>query len=109
PGLSFVARDADRVVGAVLCGQDGRRGYLHHLTVAPSHRGGGLGRTLCGRCLDALRVVGIEKCHVFVFADNHDAIAFWRAAGWQRRTDLVMFSMSTDEQTSPPGSERSTG
>jgi hypothetical protein len=41
PGLSLVATDADGViVGAVLGGHDGRRGYLHHLAVAPAHRGG---------------------------------------------------------------------
>ena len=46
PGLSFVARDRGKLVGAVLCGHDGRRGYLHHLAVSPSHRGAGLGRAL---------------------------------------------------------------
>ena len=44
PGLSLVARDAGRVVAAVLCGHDGRRGYLNHLAVRPEFRRHGLGR-----------------------------------------------------------------
>jgi len=38
PGLSFAAFEKGKVLGAVLCGHDGRRGYLHHLTVAEAHR-----------------------------------------------------------------------
>ena len=51
PGMSFVARESGRVIGAVLCGHDGRRGYLHHLAVARSQRRQGLGRDLVRRCL----------------------------------------------------------
>jgi N-acetylglutamate synthase len=58
PGLSFVARDGGRLVGAVLAGTDGRRGYLQHLAVAPSHRGRGLGRGLAERAMLALRAAG---------------------------------------------------
>ena len=44
PGMSFVARDGDSVVGAVLCGHDGRRGYLNHLAVPPAYRRQGIAR-----------------------------------------------------------------
>jgi ribosomal protein S18 acetylase RimI-like enzyme len=92
PGLSFVALDGDRLVGAVLCGHDGRRGYVTHLAVAPEARRGGLGRELVERCLAALRREGIQKCHLFVFADNESAQAFWTAAGWSERPELRVFS-----------------
>ena len=46
PGMSFVARDDGQIVGAALCGHDGRRGYLHHLAVAQSHRRRGIGTAL---------------------------------------------------------------
>jgi ribosomal protein S18 acetylase RimI-like enzyme len=95
PGLSFVAHDNGQLVGAVLCGHDGRRGYLHHLAVAESHRGRGIGRTLVYRCLDALRSIGIAKCHLFVFATNYAAIGFWESSGWERRNDLVVMSRYT--------------
>lgn len=50
PGLSFAAWDGPRLVGAVLCGHDGRRGYLHHLAVAPAYRRQHLGFELAERC-----------------------------------------------------------
>ena len=95
PGLSFVASQAGRVLGAVLCGTDGRRGYLHHLAVAKTHRGRGLGRTLVQRCLTALRRKGIVKCHIFVFAKNRAGIEFWEHIGWAERVDLKVVSRTT--------------
>jgi ribosomal protein S18 acetylase RimI-like enzyme len=95
PGLSFVARDGEHLVGAVLCGHDGRRGYIHHLAVSESHRRQGLGRALVARCLSALRRDGIGKCHIFVFADNQDTLTFWKSIGWTQRVELVMMSQYT--------------
>jgi ribosomal protein S18 acetylase RimI-like enzyme len=91
-GMSFVAEGGGRIVAAALCGTDGRRGYLHHLAVAASHRGQGLGRSLAQRCIQALAAAGIRKCHIFVFARNIAARNFWRAIGWHRREDLVVMS-----------------
>ncbi len=92
PGLSFIARAGGGLIGAVLCGHDGRRGYLHHLAVTPEWRGKGVGKALVGRCLDALREAGIDKCHLFVYEGNHAGRAFWAHEGWQERVDLVLMS-----------------
>src|SRR6516164_621735 len=62
PGMSFVARNGEQLVGAVLCGHDGRRGYLHHLAVARSHRGRKIGKQLVEACLSRLAADGILKC-----------------------------------------------
>src|SRR4051812_18186156 len=70
PGLSFVAVDDAYLVGAVLCGTDGRRGYLQHLAVAPTHQRRGVGRRLAERSVAALAARGIDKCHLMVLADN---------------------------------------
>lgn len=95
PGLSLVALDsAGALVGAVLCGHDGRRGYLHHLAVARSHRGRGLGRQLVDTCLAGLRAFGISKCNLFLYADHPAGRAFWEHAGWHARTDLVVVQKS---------------
>src|SRR5438034_8157863 len=67
PGLSLVACDDRRIVGAVLCGHDGRRGYLHHLVVAPDCRQRGLGRQLVAKCLASLQAIGIPKCNIFLY------------------------------------------
>lgn len=95
PGLSFVALDGDRLVGGVLCGHDGRRGYIHHLAVSLSHRRKGVARVLGGRCLGALSAEGIQKCHVFVFDENKGGRLFWEASGWPARVELVVFSSPT--------------
>jgi len=92
PGLSFVAYDEEVLVGAVLCGHDGRRGFLHHLAVAPAYRRQGIGRALVQHCLAALAAAGIAKCHLFVFHRNEEALAFWRHLGWVERVELVVFS-----------------
>ncbi len=95
PGLSLVARDGERLAGTCLCGQDGRRGYLHHLAVAGAYRGRGLGRRLVESCLQRLAECGIDKCHAFLRADNGSGEAFWRAVGWTERTDIKMISKQT--------------
>ena len=92
PSLSFVARDAGHLVGAVLSGTDGRRGYLQHLAVAPSHRGRGVGRALAERAVEALRSLGVTKCHLMVSQENAAARAFWEHLGWQERADVVLMS-----------------
>jgi ribosomal protein S18 acetylase RimI-like enzyme len=92
PGLSFVALAGENLIGAVLCGHDGRRGYVHHLTVDESFRRRGAGRALIDRCLDGLRAAGIGKCHIFIRRDNGIGFAFWQRAGWVDRTELRMMS-----------------
>jgi ribosomal protein S18 acetylase RimI-like enzyme len=95
PGLSFVATDAGRVVATILCGHDGRRGLIHHLLVAPTHRRRGLGRTLLKRALAALGQAQIQKCHLIVFRDNAEGMAFWHGIGAEERVSLALFSMPT--------------
>src|SRR5512135_3277007 len=62
PGLSCVAEEDGILAGAVLCSTDGRRGYLHHLAVAPQFRRRGIGRALVDHSLECLRREGIQKC-----------------------------------------------
>jgi len=98
PGSSFVAREGGRVLGAVLCGHDGRRGYLYHLAVAPEARGKGVGKALIGRGIAELTRQGIQKCHVFVIGENQAGRGFWASREWSERKDLLIFSkeISTD-------------
>jgi len=92
PGCSFAARVRGALVGTALCGHDGRRGYLHHLAVAPEHRQRGIGTALVERCLDALERRGIAKCLAFVIADNASGLSFWTRIGWDVRNDLAVVS-----------------
>lgn len=88
PGMSFIAKVGDRIVGAVLCGHDGRRGHIYHLGVHPDYRHQGIGRTLSERCLCALKEAKIERCHLFVYNDNVEGIQFWMRTGWRLRSEL---------------------
>lgn len=97
PGLSLVATDAGRVVATILCGHDGRRGLIHHLLVAPTHRRQGLGRALLKRALAALGQAQIQKCHLLVFRDNAEGMAFWHGIGAEERVSLALFSMPTGD------------
>jgi N-acetylglutamate synthase len=83
PGLSFVAIEAPQLVGAILCGHDGRRGAIHHLAVAPAHRRRGLGSRLVEHCLDKLREAGIPRCNLYLYDDNEIGRRFWERHGWQ--------------------------
>jgi ribosomal protein S18 acetylase RimI-like enzyme len=92
PGMSFVAKYQKKIIGAVLCGHDGRRGYLHHLAVHPAYRNQGIGRSLVERCIRALKRSGIQKCHLFIFNRNIEGIQFWEKIGWTPRNDLRIVS-----------------
>jgi ribosomal protein S18 acetylase RimI-like enzyme len=95
PGTSFVACCGDGIVGAVLSGHDGRRGYLHHLAVAASHQRHGVGSGLVARCLRALASRRIPKCNVFLFHSNAGGRAFWIHHGWKPRRDLQVLQKET--------------
>ena len=94
PGMSCIALWRGQIVGAALCGHDGRRGYLNHLAVNPQHRRQGIARRLVAHCLDALQQIGIAKCHLFIFSTNAEGRNFWRHVGWQLRSDLAVASYS---------------
>ena len=91
-GLSRVAVSGGNLIGTILCGTDGRRGYIHHLAVAAESRRNGVGRALLADALSALQRIGIRKCHAFVFQSNPFGEIFWERSGWQRRDDLQVYS-----------------
>lgn len=95
PGLSFVAVQDHDIVGAVLTGTDGRRGYLQHLAVAPGSRMQGIGQKLVGEAVKALDAIGIAKTHLFVLSDNMGAQGFYQSLGWYPRDEVRMFSFNS--------------
>ena len=96
PGLSFVAEwpgeQGDALIGCIMSGHDGRRGYVQHLLVLSEYRRQGIGEALINACLDALEREGIVKSNIEVLSDNHAALRYWAQRGWQRRDDIVRFS-----------------
>lgn len=94
PGLSQCAWFGDTLVGTVLAGHDGRRGFLHHLCVHQDHWRQGIGSALVSCALDNLAKEGLEKAHVFLFADNVEARKFWERQNWSWRLDIGVMSRS---------------
>ena len=102
PGLSAVAALDDGVlVGAVLCGDDGRRGYLHHLAVARERRQQGIARALLAYCFAGLAARDIEKCNIFLLADNTEGERFWQRAGWVVRSNLKVMQKNVAGEATP--------
>ena len=97
PDLSYIALDSEQIVGAAMCGHDGRRGYLHHVAVAANLRRQGIGAALADHCLSALAAIGIDKCHLFAKADNVEGHAFWQRVAWIERDDIRMMSRFVGE------------
>jgi putative acetyltransferase len=89
-GMSFVARVGKKLVGAILCGHDGRRACLYHLAIAPSHRRYGWGTKLARRCLAELKKAGLPRCNVFFYVKSKQGERFWLKLGWEERSELCM-------------------
>jgi len=88
PGSCFVAEEDGAVVGTVLCGNEGRRGFLSHMAVQPEFRRRGVAKALLEACLAALRAEGIRQCALTAFSGNEEGLAFWRAMGFSIRDDI---------------------
>lgn len=95
-GFSFVAEQAGgELVGALLCGHDGRRGCLYHLAVGAGCRRAGIGRALVAASFASLKAAGIERCHLFVNPDNPDGASFWQGMGFIRQNEVDFYSKYT--------------
>ena len=94
PSTNFVVKIDEEIVGAILCGNDGRRGYIYHLAVKESVRKQGIGRSLVDEVVTALKQVGINKAALVVFCDNEIGNGFWERIGFQKRNDLIYRDMS---------------
>ena len=89
PETCFVAQEDGRIVGVILSGHDGRRGFIHHTAVHPDHRGKGIVTALVEEAMAALERCGIHKAALVVFARNQAGNDFWERRGFTSREDLV--------------------
>jgi N-acetylglutamate synthase len=93
PGLSRVAEEEGVLLGAAMCGHDGRRGWIYHLAVSPAHRGRGVARQLLDECVRGLQQAGIRRAILLVARENVHGHEFWLRNGWE---DLAVFAMVRD-------------
>lgn len=89
PDTCFVAEKEEDIVGAILCGHDGRRGYISHTAVSPDYQRQGIGHKLVEATLQALQKQGINKVNLVAFARNKNGNAFWEKMGFTERPDLT--------------------
>ena len=88
PDTCFVAED-DEIVGVIMAGNDGRRGYIYHTSVNPQYRNQRIGSQLVDKALTTLFDLGIHKVALVVFEHNQTGNAFWEKQGFTVRDDLV--------------------
>lgn len=89
PATSFVAECDDKIIGVIMAGHDGRRGYIHHTAVLPDYRNLGIAKRLVECAMNALDAEGINKVALVAFRKNETGNGFWENIGFTERDDLV--------------------
>ena len=97
PTTSMVAVAEGKIVGAILCGHDGRRGCLYHVCVRKGYRRHGVGKAMVVACMEALRKEEINKVTLIAFTKNDIGNAFWNKIGWTEREDLNYYDFTLNE------------
>ena len=97
PGLSVVAEEEGEIVGAILCGSDGRRGCLYHVCVHRDYRRQGIGKSMVVWCMEKLKELQINKVSLIAFTQNDIGNAFWKEIGWTKREDLNYYDFTLNE------------
>lgn len=97
PKSSVVAIEDNHIVGAILCGHDGRRGCLYHVCVDEKYRRRGIGKKMVVFCMNALKDEKINKVSIIAFTKNDTGNAFWKDIGWTKREDLNYYDFTLNE------------
>lgn len=98
PTTSVVAVEDGKVVGAILCGHDGRRGCLYHVCVDEAYRMRGIGKAMVVFAMEALKKEEINKVSLIAFTKNDIGNAFWKEIGWTKREDLNYYDFTLNEE-----------
>ena len=100
PGISVVAEEDGKIVGAILCGHDGRRGCMYHVCVAPDYRLKGIGKSMVvyEEQKEALKKEKINKVSLIAFTQNDIGNAFWKEIGWTKREDLNYYDFTLNTE-----------
>ena len=97
PTTSITAWEGELLIGAILCGHDGRRGCLYHVCVRKGYRRQGVGKAMVVACMEALKAEEINKVRLIEFNKNDIGNAFWNRIGWTKRQDLNYYDFSLNE------------
>ncbi len=107
PDTSIVAEENGEIIGAILCGHDGRRATFYHVCVREDRRKQGIGKSMVVMAMNALKKERINKVALIAFTKNDVGNAFWKSIGWKQRTDLNYydFVLNSDNIESFVGKE----
>lgn len=97
PDTCFVAFEDNKVVGVIMAGSDGRRGYIYHTAVNPQYRKRGIATALVETVMQAMKNIGINKVALVVFEHNEGGNKFWERLGFIERNDLVYRNKAINE------------
>ncbi len=98
PNTSVVAVLNGEIVGSVLCGHDGRTGYMYHVCVKKEMRRNGIGKEMVVRAMKQLSEEGINKVSLLAFRDNKGGNAFWHQVGWKEREDINFYDFVLNDE-----------
>lgn len=98
PSTSVVAEEEGNIIGAILCGHDGRRGCMYHVCVAGEFRNRGIGHELALEAMERLKEEGINKVSLIAFKSNAVGNEFWKKVGWTFREDLNYYDFPLNQQ-----------
>ena len=98
--------DGDTLIGAILCGHDGRRGCLYHVCVDEAYRRHGIGKDMVVYAMKALQDEKINKVSLIAFTQNDIGNAFWNTIGWTERLDLNYYDFTLNEANITAFNER---
>ena len=96
PGTNFKILKNGHIIGTILCGNDGRRGYFHHLYIDSLFRKCGYAKLLVEKCIKILKKKHITKIHIFVLPNNVLGQEFWSKMGFYKRTENDFYIFSKD-------------
>lgn len=88
--LFLIAEEDHEIVGVVMGAWDGRRGWINHLAVKPDHQRRGIGISLIQELEKRLTQKGARKVNAQIYRSNAKSIEFFKSAGYEVHSDLVM-------------------
>jgi ribosomal protein S18 acetylase RimI-like enzyme len=88
--LFLLARLEGEIVGCVIGGWDGRRGWVYHLAVKPSYQRQGIATALLSEVEKRLGEKGAKKINAEIYESNTKSLKFFKARGYETHPDLVM-------------------
>jgi ribosomal protein S18 acetylase RimI-like enzyme len=88
PNNSFICRIDGKIIGCILCGHDGRKGFIYHACIHKNQRGKGIGKKLVDHAINSLKEEQITKVAVLTNSDNKQGNDFWSSIGFGFSNDL---------------------